>query len=303
MTAPLDPPATEELSFGGDPDRGPRLRAWLSAHRGPVAAGVAVVVLLGALAGGGWYLYDQSRRPLAPPAGPVPEQLGFNVELCDSDLPRRCSEEVYDIADDPRQVADAVRALPEVASVKFISKQDAYELWRRSSSQYLDPAYRTNVKPENFLNSITGTLRRSADFPRFAERVRAFTGVREVSRRPTSFWRGKADLTVNLCGNDPIWEDRCGPVTDRHVTEEQKQAIADRIRSVEGVEKIYFEDRAHALMLQKRYYPEGPGSAPPLLLASMNEAFHVKVRAPAVAERVMQAVEGLPGVAYMYVPN
>ncbi len=290
MDLPAGGTGAEELSFGGDPDRDPRLRAWVSAHRGLVAAGVAVLVLLGVLAGGGRYLYDQSRKALPPPAGPLPEQLGFTVTLCDSDLPRPCAEGVFEIADDPGRVEDALRAIPEVTSVRYISREDAYQMWRRSSSQFLEEKYRVGIRPEYFQNSFKGTLRRSADYPRFAERVRPLAGVRNVSRSPTTFWRDKADLAIYLCGDG--YQKECGTPANRQMTEDQKQAIVDRIRSVDGVEKVYFEDRAHAVMLFKHYFPETKGPAE----GDVVEAFHVKGRTTEVADLVRRAVKGMPGV-------
>ncbi|GAA3830669.1 hypothetical protein GCM10022226_59410 [Sphaerisporangium flaviroseum] len=284
-----EPPSAEELSFGGDTDREERA----SAHRGPLALGVAALVLLGVLGGGAWYLRDQSRRPLPPPDTPVPEQLNFQVAICDEGIARCQTDDGRVIGDAPR-IEAALRAIPEIASVRFVSARSTYQRWRDSPDRAPGPDTGFTLTWADFINTFDGTLRRSADYPAVAAKVMTIPGVQDITRKPTDFWAGKADATVILCGRGVARV--CESIAGRQATDEQKQAIVDRIHDVDGVEKIYFEDRAHALMLRQRSHPEGTAGEPTPLLDQMRESFRVKTSTPEAAEAVRNAVKELPGV-------
>jgi cell division protein FtsX len=290
-----EPPGDEELSFGGDPDREPRLRMWASAHRRLLAAGAAVVVLLGVLGGGGWYLYDQSQKPLAPPEGPWPEQVRFAVSLCDA--PAIFVTCPHGVGGDPRtyqRIEAALRADPAVRSLTFLSRYDTYAEYRKWMALSLD-GRRTGpegVGPDDVSPMLYGTLRRPADYPQVAGRVESMAGVAFVSGRPISFWRGKAEVEVTLCGSLPTKV--CAGHTPRGVTDDQKRLVLDRLRGIAGVDAVYFEDRAHALRVEENRRPVGSGGRQKL--ESMNEKFYVKVRDPGAIEVIGHSIKDLPGV-------
>jgi hypothetical protein len=294
VDAPDDPPSAEELSFGEDPDREPRVREWVAAHRGLLAVGAAVLVLAGALGGGGWYLHDQAREPLPPPDVPVPAQLTFQVSVCGEAAARCQTDSGRVIADTPR-IEAALRGIPEIASVSFLSAAGLYQSWHDLADRVPGPDSAFTLTRADFVDVFEGTLRRSADYPAVAARVRAVHGVQDVVRVPTDFWAGKADVDVTLCGRLP--EKACASITGHQVSDDQRQAIVDRIHEVDGVEKVYFEDRAHALMLQRLYNPELGRRGPPLILELMKESLYVKTGTPKAAEAVRQAVKGMLGVA------
>ncbi|GGK65193.1 hypothetical protein Sme01_24650 [Sphaerisporangium melleum] len=297
----VEPPqAQEELSFGDDADRESRLRlwetavrGWASAHRRLLAAGAAVVVLLGA---GGWYLYQESRRPLPPPDVALPVQNRFSVKLCEARWPV-CQFGATEAARDHRRMEAELRAIPGVASVRFVSAQEQYEQFGTSSS---DPDDGTSVQvtPDMFDDEFDGVLRSPADFRQVAAEAHLVSGVFRVQRTPTDFWAGKADVTVALCGNP--FAKVCGPIVNRTLTDDERQAVLDRIREVDGVEKIYFEDREHALKLEKHYYPEGRDYGAPITLAYMQESFRIKIARPDAVPAVRAAINGVPGVLGVY---
>ncbi|MFC4586508.1 permease-like cell division protein FtsX [Sphaerisporangium corydalis] len=293
MYQPEEPPGPEELSFGEDPDREPRFRAWASAHRVLLAVGAVAVVLLGVVAGGGWYLYDRSREPLPPPDVAVPEQLRFAVGVCGEGISRCQTDQGRVIADQPR-VEAALRAIPEVVSLEFVSSAASYNRWRGLPDRYPDVTSDFTLTQANFPDSFIGTLRHQSDYLAVAAKVRRIRGVRVVTRVTTDFWDGRADVTVTLCGYGPARA--CKSIGGRPVTDAQKRAILDRLLAVDGVEKIYFEDRAHALKLERLYRPEGINDGPPLLLELMLESYRVRTGTPKAAEAVRKAVRDMPGV-------
>ncbi|MFC4531568.1 permease-like cell division protein FtsX [Sphaerisporangium dianthi] len=303
----VEPPeAGEELSFGdGDPERESRLQAWeaagrrwASAHRRLLAVGAAVVVLLGLLGSGGWYLYQESRKPLPPPDAALPVQDRFTVSLCQGRF-FRCPSGTRgaEAAKDTRRLEERLRAIPGVVSLRFVSREARYQ--RMSDKTYIDPDGRTGrITLDMMQDTFEGVLRDPALFGQVAEQARRIAGVERADRLPTDFWQGRADVTVTLCRNDPARV--CAPLKHRPLTEEEKQAILDRIREVRGVEKVYFEDQSHALRLERHYYPEGSPYEGPILLGDMNESYHVKIAGPDAARRVREALKGVTGVQLVW---
>ncbi|GII75427.1 hypothetical protein Sru01_04090 [Sphaerisporangium rufum] len=286
----------EELSFGG-PDRESRLAGWAARHRRALAAAAGALAVLAALAAGGRHLYLESREPLPPPDAPLPAQVGFQVYLCPRPAASGCSAEDLRQARRPERIQAELRALPGVVSITYTSPEEAYRIWRRSSSEADAQGEGRLVVPAFLGASVTGTLRRPEDYAEVATRARRISGVFDVDRSPVSFWTGRADLRIDLCNINPV--PRCGNVgtVPRPPSAAERQAIVDRIWRVDGVEKIYFEDRAHALRLARHYYPERALAGDAMLTAwNDREAFYVKTRDAAAARRVMDQVAGLPGV-------
>ncbi|MBB6470667.1 permease-like cell division protein FtsX [Sphaerisporangium rubeum] len=272
------------MSFGDDPDQEPWLRRWVAAHRKVLAIGTATIVLLALIAGGGWHLYQQSRKPLPPPAVALPEQTRFIVWLCQEEI---CPGPGTPRPGDVRRVETALRSMPEVVSIKFSRN-------RSQGSQHpgtiMDPATGHGIGPV-FFDAFDGRLRRSSDFPAVAAKLK---GMAVAQRLSTDFWFGKADVTVTLCGTSA--DEACSPFLIHDMTEEQKQAVLDRIREIDGVRQVYYEDRQHALTLQQHYHPETSRSDPPLILAAMKETYRVKMSGPDAVRRLQQALNGVPGV-------
>ncbi|WP_214408697.1 permease-like cell division protein FtsX [Sphaerisporangium fuscum] len=276
MDTPEGSSGTEELSFGGDPDREPRLRRWVTAHRRLLAVGAAIVVALALAGGGGTYLYLQSRKPLPPPDAALPEQLRFRVYFGHGG-----------------EVPDAVRAIPGVASVKVVGKEEQYREALKAYEE--DPEAHTKpLDRTHFSDRLDGTLRRSADYPAVEARLRHVPGVLDVRREITDFWSGKADVSVYLCGAGP--GELCTSFRTGPIAEQPKQAILDRLRGIDGVEKIYFEDKAFALKLMKRYFPEGVDGDTGIPSSAVRESFRLRIGRPDGYKLVRQAVDTMPGV-------
>ncbi|MFG1875190.1 permease-like cell division protein FtsX [Sphaerisporangium sp. NPDC049003] len=300
MDAPASSHSAEELSFGGDPDRDPWLRAWISAHRRLLAVCTAVLVVLGLAGGGGWYLYDRSRRPLPPPDGPWPEHLGFTVGLCGKWSPSpACTPAAELAAKKPSGIEAALRAVPEIATIRFseerfVSRGDPNKsLWvSRVISGMGDASDQTSyVSPANFVGTV-----RTRDYARVAARVRSIEGVSYVWSQ-AMFWEGKADVAIDLCAKGPGLV--CGGIDDRSVTEPQKRAIVDRLWDIPGVEKIYFEDHAHVRKIREHYASgDADASDDPAIVSAddMRESLYVKLTDRRAVEVVGESIKDMPGV-------
>ncbi|MFC7382388.1 permease-like cell division protein FtsX [Sphaerisporangium rhizosphaerae] len=297
----VEPPeAGEELSFGDDPGRESRLsawesvgRTWVSAHRKLLAAVAAFVVLLGALGAGGRHLYQESRKPLPPPDVALPVQDRFVVVLCGAGI-TQCQDGGAEAAKDVGRIEADLVAIPEVARVRFRSGEAEFERVKKEGGYRQPDGSMMPITRDMFADGFEGVLRSPDLFAQVAARGRLVTGVADVWRTPTEYWTGKANVTVILCGTGAAKE--CAPLDYESPTERQRQAIVDRIREVDGVEQVYFEDRRHALRLQKHYYPEDRSFDPPLLLVNMQESFRVKIAGPDASQRLRQALKNVPGV-------
>ncbi|MET8156081.1 permease-like cell division protein FtsX [Sphaerisporangium sp. NPDC005289] len=291
----------EELAFGdGDSERESRLRVWeaagrrwASAHRRPLAVVAAVVVLLGLVGGGGRYLYLKSREPLPPPDVALPVQDRFSVFLCEPEIPE-CQAGGAAATRDLRRIETELRAVPGVASVRFVSGEAEFqEAGKKHGVVYRTDGLVTTMTRDMFRDAFEGVLTSPGVFGQVAERGGRIAGVWKIYRAPTDFWTGKANVTVTLCGTGA--PKACASSRYQSPTERQREVILDRIREVDGVEKIYFEDREHALKLQKHYDPEDR-AGPPQLLVNMPESYHVKLARPDAAELIRQALKNVPGV-------
>ncbi|MET8050277.1 permease-like cell division protein FtsX [Streptosporangium sp. NPDC005286] len=285
----------EELSFG-DPER--RARAWKRAGVGrALLAGVAVVALvLGAA--GSMDGYENSVRVLPPPDGPWPEGATFTISLCKDDDPSgRCHKRAI-TPEQKRVLEERLRATPEVAEVTFRSQETA---WANFVDENADNWVLTSaIQPEDLPTSFNGRLHRRADFQLFATIVENAQGVSYGYVLGHNFWEDKADLSIGLCeaenSETEETEEASDPCAGRGAaTEEEKKAIETRLTELEGVERVYFEDAAHARRVFEHFLM-GKLTSSTLRIVLISENYHVKLADPAVAQAVVDAVKGMSGV-------
>ncbi|WP_030912676.1 hypothetical protein [Streptosporangium amethystogenes] len=263
---------TDELSFGGE--REPRLRTWVAAHRRLLAITVAVAVVVAGLGTGGWYLHRRSLLPSPPPDGALPPAVGFGV------LP--CLEKSTFCEEGPlEQTAALVRGIPEVASSRVIT----YEEILARAGRILPTG---EEQPEQvWPPQIEGRLRRTEDYEAVSRQLVGKPGVRGVYRFSENFWKGKADLQVNLCGNVRV----LAACLNGAATAAQRDAVVVRLREQDGVEEVFFQDQAFALWLSRHYPPETYRTT-----NDVSEQLYARLDDPARAEAVGRAVLGMPGV-------
>ncbi|RCG33053.1 hypothetical protein DQ384_00965 [Sphaerisporangium album] len=297
-------PMTEELSHGYDPPS--RLSLWARAHRRPLAVCLAAVVLLCASGAGGLYLRELSLRPLPPPDGPWPEPTGFVVTLCQVPF-HDCSPTVNEAAKDLPAVTAALRAIPGVATIRLdvpsVRRDTGVQSLERDTGIWTSRVLKETPYLVYYPVSLHGTLGRLEDYARVAERARSIPGVNHVSLKAPGFWEDKADVEIELCAHGPGL--LCTGVNDPSATEAQKQDIVDRLWGIDGVEKIYFEDRAHTEKVRRHYAAPGPdGSEAPaddgvLTLDEMTESFYVRLSDRRAIEIIGRSITDMPGVHFV----
>ncbi|MFF5108740.1 permease-like cell division protein FtsX [Streptosporangium sp. NPDC000509] len=295
----------EELSFGTSEQEVPAQRG-LRIRRTLLVCTVAVL-LIGTAGAGGWYAYRNSVQVLPPPDGPWPEGGTFTVSLCRDDDPyERCRERAV-TSEQRRSIEERLRAMPEVAEMEFESQETA---WAKLVDQYADnwtmaSLFETDDLPESF----KGRLHRRADFESFGSIMGSTPGVSNVFAFGHHFWEGKADLSVVLCPPEEAepgkTEEKPDPCAGRGVaTAEEKKAIEARLMALEGIERIYFENAAHArrvlehLVVSRDSFLIGFAAN-----SRLPESYFVKLTDPRAAQTVVDAVKGMPGVSQAEPPS
>lgn len=105
-------------------------------------------------------------------------------------------------------------------------------------------------------------------------------------------WYDKIEVSVFLCTKDTKG-DNCDPGQD--VTEPQKQAIEQTLRTNPEVAEVFFETKQQAYDEFRRAYENSP-IQDSLTVEQMQESFRVKLKDPEQYQGVVSAVQGLQGV-------
>ncbi|TQS27375.1 permease-like cell division protein FtsX [Microbispora sp. KK1-11] len=280
------------MSFGDD-------RQEPESGRGPLrkslVIGGLVVVLLAGLGVAAWPFYEHSRWPLPPPVTSAPPTGRMSVFLCADGSDEYAPNCLYGAAtaDDRRKIEAVLRSLPELRGLSFETKEQAYEKFRKSARD--DPAgleFVRKTRADEMLDSYQGALG-PGDWEAIRLRIDDLRGVLATGIYGDSLWRGVADIGIALCPEIGSDFPRC--LGRERVSEEEKAAVLDRIRDLDGVKAVYFEDAAHARVNRRRIYWEA--DAKDLDPRTLPEAFYVAFdRPPAKAE--MEKIFGrVPGVA------
>ena len=270
---------SDELSFGGEKE--PWLRTWVAARRRLIAVTVVVAVVLAGLGAGGWYLDPRSSLPSPPPGGALPPAVGFAVLLC-LEKTTFCEEGPLE------QTVALVRGIPEVASSRVVTYE---EVLARASEILPIGEDRPESTEQTWPPHIEGRLHRPEDYATVSRQLVGKPGVRGVARFYESFWKGQADLQVNLCGSARTFP----ACLSGAATAAQRDAVVVRLREQDVVQEVFLQDRAFALRLNKHYLPETY-----LTINDVSEQLYVRLDDPARAEAVGRAVLGMPGVESAY---
>ncbi|MEV3977745.1 hypothetical protein [Nonomuraea sp. NPDC049758] len=267
---------TDELSFGDD--REPWLRPWIRAHQRTAAMIVAAVLLVAALGGGGWYLHLRSLLPSPPPVGALPVVDGFTVTLC-TEGTQGCPQGTAE------RVLALVRRIPEAVAPTLVPADEVERRWAQTA---IITEGLTRPPDANWIPMIEGGVRGPADYDAVRRGLAEEKGVLLLPRVP-DFWRGKADLTVVMCGQ---WQEdaACRTVA----TEAQRDAVVARLRELDGVAEVFLQDKPFGLRLARLYRSD----ARPLTLAEIPEVLYVRFDDPARARAVGQEMLRMPGVGW-----
>lgn len=291
----MNSPATEESSFGDD-RREPESRT--GPLRKPLVVAGLVVVLLGGLAGlglAGWRMYEHSRRPLPPPETPAPLTGRLSVFLCDDGSDEYAPNCLYGAAtaDDKQAIEAALRSLPELRGFSFETKEQAYEKFRRSAGD--DPAgleFVRKTRVDEMPESYQATLG-PGDWEAVRLRIDDLRGVLATEIYGDSLWRGVADIGIALCPEIGSDYPRCRG--RERVSDEEKAAVLDRIRDLDGVKAVYVEDAAHARVNRRRilWRPD----AEDVDVRALPEAFYIALDRPPAKTEMEKIFLPMPGVA------
>ncbi|RSN14597.1 hypothetical protein DMB42_08930 [Nonomuraea sp. WAC 01424] len=268
---------SDELSFGDD--REPWLRGWIEAHGRLTALVVAGVVLLAGLGAGGWYLHRRSLLPAPPPVAALPVVDGFVVSLCTEGL-EGCPDGTAE------RVLALIRSIPEAVAPTLVP---AAELERRWSQRTINGEAGVDYRALVQAQIIEAGLRGPADYEAVKRRLAGEQSIQVMPRMP-DFWKGKADLSVVMCGR----ERRFAGCRTGAATEAQRDAVVARLRELDGVDEVFLQDKPFGLRLSRLYQ----GDAPPLTLDRVPEILYVRFDDPARARAVGQEMLRMPGVGW-----
>ncbi|MEU4571774.1 permease-like cell division protein FtsX [Nonomuraea sp. NPDC023979] len=241
-----------------------------------LVAGLAL--LTAGLGIGTWALLRPPDGPLPPPAGPWPTTGTLAVFLCSSTPTAEPCEKGAPTEAERRVIEQTLRDMPEVSDVRFESQPAMYQRLKESGDAWT-AEIRVDDMPESYRANLTTPGVRT-------DRLEALPGVTSVHVNGASFWADKADLGIRLCLALSA-EDAC---EDRDTTVQERTAVYQALRAIDGVGAIYLESSEHATKNADR-----------VLLRDLDlthpEFFHVVLTDPAVAEQVKRTVQAMPGVA------
>ncbi|AWS40850.1 hypothetical protein DKM19_05255 [Streptosporangium sp. 'caverna'] len=222
-----------------------------------------------------------------PPAGPWPQDGVFDIFLCmDGNTLNSCRKRAI-TPKQKRTIEARLRAMPKVAEVRFESRKEAYANFRKQNAD--NKILLSAIQVEDMPESFKGRLYRRADIVPIRSTFEKMAGVSNVFTLGGSFWKGKADVEIALCG--PA---EASGTCDGHdgAAPWDKERIEARLGTVEGVEKVYFEDSEHAAKvfsfwwMRKASDPQG-----------FSESYYVKLADPGDAQVLIDTVKVMSGVS------
>ncbi|MGC5009663.1 permease-like cell division protein FtsX [Streptosporangium sp. DT93] len=221
-----------------------------------------------------------------PPDGPWPQGAEFTLFLCESDSSFDNCHDRAITAKQRRALRARLEAMPQVKDVRFESRTQAWANFKKRTD---DKTLISAMKPSDMLESFSGMLRRRADVASFRAVAKKTPGVSNVFVQGLPFWKGKADVSVTLCGGEKPYD---GPCAKRgSVTRQEKAAIEGRLSGMRQVQRIYVEDAAHAKRVFEYFWMNGK-----FRTSMFPESYHIRLTDPGDARRVIKAVKDMPGV-------
>jgi FtsX-like permease family protein len=260
--------------------------------RRALPAGVVVVVL--ALGATGTATAEAQGRSVQqsllqvspPPAGPWPQGGTFNIFLCgEGNVWKNCHKRAI-TSKQKRALEARLRAMPQVTEVEFESKKEALANYRAQNAD--NKLLLSVIQLEDMPESFEGRIRRRADIVPVTSIFEKMAGVSNVFTWGGFFWEGKADVRIGLC--EPA--EASGTCDGRDgATPLDRERIEARLKTVEGIDKVYFEDSAHATKvfsfqwMRKMSIPQG-----------FSESYYVKLADPGDAQTLIDTVKAMSGV-------
>ncbi|RBQ17097.1 hypothetical protein DP939_26800 [Spongiactinospora rosea] len=209
-----------------------------------------------------------------------------------------------------------LRAMPQVESVEFESREDVYDRLRREGAALLE-LVPGNIGVGHMLEMYRGRLRTSERARAFEDELGRLPGVERVHVERPWFWEGKADVAVLLCqppeermtehlmndyrtaGDRP--KDPCAG--RGAVTRAERDAVAARLTAIDGIRTFYFADEKHAGKVRAHLFGEDDfqaGTAPAGKGNGAAAGFWIEIDGTLTVPAIRRAVTGLPGVSLVF---
>ncbi|NRQ36916.1 hypothetical protein HII36_34520 [Nonomuraea sp. NN258] len=245
---------------------------------------VVVVLLVVVVLAVGFLGWDRGRDVPAvssPPDGPWPDTARSTVLVCDA----RFEGTTCAVKPDRRRIEQALRELPGAVSVRLRSgRERAAEALRNDQDMSPHMAW-----PDQYVVEFGPGM----DVVALRRRLAAIPGLSNPRVERTSFWHDKADITILVC---PPKENNAGPCNDRgQVTGAERAIIEEKLRSLPGVEEIYFEPVMHRREVIARME-----RCPRLRADRIGAAYHLKLESGGSFAALWPDLQGLPAVFYVF---
>ncbi|MFI6293058.1 hypothetical protein ACIBEJ_15825 [Nonomuraea sp. NPDC050790] len=209
--------------------------------------------------------------PLPVPKAAWPTTGRLTVYLCSkAELQKKC-EGRGPSDEQKRKIERLLKRLPGLSGVRYVSAEESY----RNAREDGVPAKK---------GSIPASFRADVKVPNvnLGPKLAKLPGIATARVWRTDFWAGKAHAKVELCG--PANCSGRGAITDH-----ERDAVFEALRTLPGVKKVYLESRGHAIENWRRV---SYASTTP----DVGEIFHLVLSDPSVFDRIRPALRGLPGV-------
>lgn len=234
---------------------------------------IAAAVMLVVGGGGVWVWASADHGPSDPPEGPWPMDTLVDIRLCGKD-PQMDDGKCKDVVTDAQKQA----VLARLQGTPGIS-----EAWASTYNNDLG-------------GSVKGRLADRDRFPAIKAAIEGMPGVVKASSRTKNFWVGKSELQVALCPTK-------GCQGRGEATDEEMDAVYQRLRQMPEVVEVYFADREFVAKVARHNARGGASGGWELEAADPHEEFHVKLVQPsgkettlATAERIGKVIKAMPGV-------
>ncbi|MEV0199834.1 permease-like cell division protein FtsX [Nonomuraea sp. NPDC050691] len=270
-----------------------------------VVAGAATVVGVTGVTGSG--SQDGMTRAASQPT--TPDQVDVSVFLCTGREPDKKACQGHAVTEEQKTtLAESLRRIPEVTSVRFEDRRAAYERFRKAFADY--PGILGKVTSDELPESYHITVNRDRQRP-VSEAAQEMPGVALVSNPAmagvegysAASLRDLADLTAFLCNTSSVQ-----PACDRYAaskTSKRGRAITatdltklqEQLRAMPEVRKVHFEDQGEAYAKFKKSYSANKAMLSAVKVEDMPMSFRIFLRPGADAAKVGAKVRSRPGVA------
>ncbi|MEV4244321.1 permease-like cell division protein FtsX [Streptosporangium canum] len=238
-----------------------------------------VTVVLSVVAAGFLLRERPSLTVLPPPDGPWPTML-FSVWLCpdkkgEAEEVQKCRSGVTDRQ--RRAVETAIRGVPDIEKFTFASAEDAV---KETAEQFGEEGLLTEEEaPPSFDGHFRSVGDADATRPLMdglRSAVEDLPGVVSVNFSTDHlFWTGKSDLSILLSGKN---------------LEQERRAIEAVLATVDGIDKVYFQDAEHTRKVAEYML----GEPPPL--HQMADTYEIKVADRRAVDAIKTVLRNVPGV-------